>query len=167
MLGVLDRTTTRVVSLLEAPGNPEIDTRGLVLGRVQSGKTANFTGVIAKAADCNYRFFIILSGIHFLALLFKQVKLSDNAVKWLSGVAAVFALATAVYTGFSSTRSCNAPCGHTAAQNVRPANKATTSGSTKNAVTASGTAYPRSQSPSATFCTEPMAHTQPFFQNPK
>jgi Z1 domain/TOBE domain len=62
MLEALDRTTTRVVSQLEAPGNPEIDTKGLVIGRVQSGKTANFTGVIAKAADCNYRFFIILSG---------------------------------------------------------------------------------------------------------
>jgi Z1 domain len=62
MLEVLDRTTTRVVGELEAPGNPKINTRGLVVGRVQSGKTANFTGVIAKAADCNYRFFIILSG---------------------------------------------------------------------------------------------------------
>jgi hypothetical protein len=30
---------------------------------VQSGKTANFTAVIAKAADVNYKFFIVLSGI--------------------------------------------------------------------------------------------------------
>jgi len=29
MLEVLDRTTTRVVGQLEAPGNPKIDTRGL------------------------------------------------------------------------------------------------------------------------------------------
>ena len=38
--------------------------RGLVLGYVQSGKTTNFTAVIAKAADAGYRFFIVLSGIH-------------------------------------------------------------------------------------------------------
>ena len=35
------------------------DCRGLVLGYVQSGKTTNFTAVIAKAADAGYRFFIV------------------------------------------------------------------------------------------------------------
>jgi hypothetical protein len=33
-----------------------------VVGYVQSGKTANFTAVISKAADAGYRFFVILSG---------------------------------------------------------------------------------------------------------
>jgi hypothetical protein len=31
---------------------------------VQSGKTSNFTAVIAKAADWGYRLFVVLSGIH-------------------------------------------------------------------------------------------------------
>ena len=35
-----------------------------MLGYVQSGKTTNFTAVIAKAADAGYRMFIVLSGIH-------------------------------------------------------------------------------------------------------
>jgi hypothetical protein len=35
----------------------------LVLGFVQSGKTANFTAVAAKAADAGYRLVIVLSGI--------------------------------------------------------------------------------------------------------
>lgn len=40
------------------------DVRGLVLGYVQSGKTANFTALIAKAADRGYKLVIVLSGIH-------------------------------------------------------------------------------------------------------
>jgi hypothetical protein len=63
MLGSLDRTTSRAIDLLDAPGSASYSTRGLVIGRVQSGKTAHFTGVVAKAADTGYRLFIILSGI--------------------------------------------------------------------------------------------------------
>ena len=37
-------------------------TRGLVVGHVQSGKTANFTAVVAKAIDAGYRLVIILAG---------------------------------------------------------------------------------------------------------
>lgn len=52
----------KIVSWLEHPLASRINTRGLVVGYVQSGKTANFTAVIAKAADAGYRFFIVLSG---------------------------------------------------------------------------------------------------------
>ncbi|MBI9080167.1 MAG: Z1 domain-containing protein [Pseudodesulfovibrio sp.] len=40
------------------------DRRGLVIGHVQSGKTANYMGVIAKAADAGYKFIIVIAGIH-------------------------------------------------------------------------------------------------------
>ena len=36
--------------------------KGLVTGSVQSGKTANMAGLISMAADCNWNFFIVLSG---------------------------------------------------------------------------------------------------------
>lgn len=36
--------------------------KGLVVGHVQSGKTANFTGVIAKAIDSGYKLIIVLTG---------------------------------------------------------------------------------------------------------
>ena len=36
--------------------------KGLVVGYVQSGKTANFTGVTAKAIDAGYRLVIVLAG---------------------------------------------------------------------------------------------------------
>ncbi|AGW12391.1 Z1 domain-containing protein [Megalodesulfovibrio gigas] len=38
--------------------------RGLVVGYVQSGKTANYTALAARAADAGYRIVIVLSGIH-------------------------------------------------------------------------------------------------------
>lgn len=64
VVGSIDRASSKVVSCLQPPGLGQIDTRGLVLGYVQSGKTANFTAVISKAADIGYRMFIVLSGLH-------------------------------------------------------------------------------------------------------
>ncbi|MFC4067006.1 Z1 domain-containing protein [Actinoplanes subglobosus] len=63
-IDVLDEESTKVVGLLDHPGTEEFRSMGLVLGYVQSGKTANFTAVMAKAADRGYRLFIVLSGIH-------------------------------------------------------------------------------------------------------
>lgn len=60
----VDGASTKIVSLLSPPGKAEFQTRGLVLGYVQSGKTANFTAVISKAADAGYKLFIVLSGLH-------------------------------------------------------------------------------------------------------
>ena len=59
----LDDASELVLSKLRAPADPEFDIRGLVLGYVQSGKTANFTAVIAKAADAGYRLVVVFSGI--------------------------------------------------------------------------------------------------------
>lgn len=65
MISDLDKSSTKVVANLPNPaGQGEYHCCGLVLGYVQSGKTTNFTAVIAKAADAGYRMFIVLSGIH-------------------------------------------------------------------------------------------------------
>lgn len=58
----IHQASDRIVAWLQSPWAGSIRTRGLVVGYVQSGKTANFTAVIAKAADAGYRFFIVLSG---------------------------------------------------------------------------------------------------------
>jgi hypothetical protein len=42
--------------------DPAAAVKGLVVGHVQSGKTANMAGLIAMAADWGYNFFIVLSG---------------------------------------------------------------------------------------------------------
>ncbi len=59
----LDDASDQVLRQLKPPSTPEFDIRGLVLGYVQSGKTANFTAVIAKAADAGYRLVVVFSGI--------------------------------------------------------------------------------------------------------
>lgn len=59
----LDLTTTEVVERLSDPVRADVkQTKGLVVGYVQSGKTANFTGVVAKAIDAGYRLIIVLTG---------------------------------------------------------------------------------------------------------
>jgi hypothetical protein len=59
----LDDATTHVVERLTNPVNKRpYQAKGLVVGYVQSGKTANFTGVIAKAIDAGYRLVIVLTG---------------------------------------------------------------------------------------------------------
>ncbi|MFE2039500.1 Z1 domain-containing protein [Streptomyces sp. NPDC059477] len=59
----LDEAAHAVVERLADPTRVEpYGARGLVVGYVQSGKTANFTGVIAKAIDAGYRLVIVLGG---------------------------------------------------------------------------------------------------------
>lgn len=59
----LNDSTTSIVERLSDPSRPEVyQSKGLVVGYVQSGKTANFTGVVAKAADAGYRLIIVLAG---------------------------------------------------------------------------------------------------------
>jgi hypothetical protein len=60
----VDSASNRIVSLLNHPKESSFSTRGLVVGYVQSGKTTNFTAVMAKAADRGYKLFIVLAGIH-------------------------------------------------------------------------------------------------------
>jgi hypothetical protein len=59
----LDHASREIVRRLADPSRPEpYQAKGLVVGHVQSGKTANFTGVIAKAIDAGYRLIIVLTG---------------------------------------------------------------------------------------------------------
>jgi len=61
----LDRETLKILDLTADPTlATSWDRRGLVLGNVQSGKTANYTGLICRAADAGYKVIIVLAGIH-------------------------------------------------------------------------------------------------------
>jgi hypothetical protein len=61
----IDHLTDRTLdALFEPTQKSQIAKRGMVVGQVQSGKTANYTGLICKAADAGYRMIIILAGIH-------------------------------------------------------------------------------------------------------
>lgn len=62
-LAELHSATSRVVERFAEPSRAAMtQTKGLVVGYVQSGKTANFTGVIAKAIDAGYRLIIVMTG---------------------------------------------------------------------------------------------------------
>jgi hypothetical protein len=64
----LDSVDEQTDAILDRIQNPAIagawDVRGMVVGSVQSGKTANYVGVITKALDAGYKVVIILAGIH-------------------------------------------------------------------------------------------------------
>lgn len=66
MVQSLSDVTTRVLGHLQDPVSEGTtwNRRGLVIGHVQSGKTANYTGLIARAADAGYKFIIVIAGIH-------------------------------------------------------------------------------------------------------
>lgn len=60
----LDKVSDEIVDLLGDPQSKEsFQRRGLVLGDVQSGKTANYTAISNKAADTGYRIIIVLAGM--------------------------------------------------------------------------------------------------------
>lgn len=59
----INESSSEVVSLLANPGQDSFRHRGLVVGYVQSGKTANMTAVIAKAVDAGYNLIVLLGGV--------------------------------------------------------------------------------------------------------
>ena len=74
----LDSDTDSIISLMEDPSREVFDSKGLVVGYVQSGKTANFTSLIAKAVDAGYKLIIILAGIHNVLRKQTQVRLDQE-----------------------------------------------------------------------------------------
>lgn len=58
----IETASNKVVSQLELKTDQMHPVRGMVVGNVQSGKTANMAGVISLAEDYGYNFFIVLSG---------------------------------------------------------------------------------------------------------
>lgn len=82
----LDDASDHVLRQLRPPSTPEFDIRGLVLGYVQSGKTANFAAVIAKAVDAGYRLVIVLSGTDNGLRRQTQIRLSKELTGYPNSV---------------------------------------------------------------------------------
>ena len=75
----LDRSADTILGLLEDQGRQDtFDSRGLVVGHVQSGKTASYTGLICKAADAGYKIVIVLAGLHNNLRSQTQVRLDEG-----------------------------------------------------------------------------------------
>ncbi|WP_083272100.1 Z1 domain-containing protein [Brevibacterium sp. HMSC22B09] len=60
----IDNESDAIVAASAEPYQLKDRRKGLVIGNVQSGKTANYASVIAKAVDAGYRFIIVLAGLH-------------------------------------------------------------------------------------------------------
>lgn len=61
----IDTQTDLIIDRIQNPAKNGLwDVRGMVVGSVQSGKTANYIGLIAKALDAGYKLIIVMAGIH-------------------------------------------------------------------------------------------------------
>ena len=64
VVGKMDIVTDEVLDLLQNPQDEGAwQRKGLVVGHVQSGKTANYAGLICKALDSGYRVIVVLAGL--------------------------------------------------------------------------------------------------------
>ena len=64
VISAMDKITDQILDHIENPQSKGSWARkGLVVGHVQSGKTANYIGVICKAADAGYKVIIVLAGV--------------------------------------------------------------------------------------------------------
>lgn len=78
---ILDTDTDRILDLMENPSREAPwDRRGMVVGHVQSGKTANYTAVICKAADAGYKLVVIIAGIHNILRNQTQLRIDEGFV---------------------------------------------------------------------------------------
>jgi len=82
----IDRSTDRILGAMENPiERDDFNTRALGVGFVQSGKTANYSSLIAKAADTGYRLIIVLAGMHNSLRYQTQVRLDKELVGLING----------------------------------------------------------------------------------
>ncbi len=89
----LDMESTSIVNeLLNPLSDDDGRIQGLVLGYVQSGKTSNMAGIIAKAADSGYKFIIIFAGLTDALRRQTQIRIQNDITNhseerwhWLTG----------------------------------------------------------------------------------
>lgn len=63
VISTIDKVSDKIVDLAGDPTLPgALHRRGLLLGDIQSGKTANYIAVMNKAADVGYKVIILLTG---------------------------------------------------------------------------------------------------------
>ena len=80
MKSIGDETMSIIESINHPRRGSNFDTKGLVLGYVQSGKTANYTGLIARAADIGYKFIIVLTGMHEILRYQTQKRIEQELI---------------------------------------------------------------------------------------
>lgn len=83
VVNTIDMITDKILDHIENPMKSGIWSRkGLVVGDVQSGKTANYTGLICKAADAGYNVIIVLAGMLNTLRNQTQSRLDNDFMGW-------------------------------------------------------------------------------------
>jgi hypothetical protein len=86
IIDTIDEMTAKVLTRIDDPHRKgRWDRRGLVVGDVQSGKTANYTGLLCKAADAGYKVIVIFAGLHNSLRSQTQQRLDDDFIGFDSG----------------------------------------------------------------------------------
>ena len=75
----IDRDTWNILDLMANPRSDEdFERRGLVVASVQSGKTANYLGLICRAADVGYKIIVVMAGVHNVLRNQTQARLEEG-----------------------------------------------------------------------------------------
>jgi hypothetical protein len=75
----IDRDGRNILDLMANPNvEGAFERRGLVVASVQSGKTANYIGLICRAADVGYKIIIVMAGVHNVLRNQTQARLEDG-----------------------------------------------------------------------------------------
>lgn len=82
VVNTMDDILDTLTDLLGDPQKETYSRKGLVIGDVQSGKTANYTGLICKAADAKYEIIVLLTGTIESLRRQTQIRLDEGFVGW-------------------------------------------------------------------------------------
>lgn len=81
----VDSVTNDIMERIEDPIRPGgWDRRGLIMGHVQSGKTANYCGLACKAADVGYKVIIVLAGVHDSLRSQTQIRVEEGLLGFMN-----------------------------------------------------------------------------------
>ena len=81
VVNTLGDVTDKILGLLKNPTEQtDWNRRGLVIGHVQSGKTANYIGLVSKAADAGYKFIIVIAGLHNNLRKQTQIRIDEGFI---------------------------------------------------------------------------------------
>jgi hypothetical protein len=87
----LDKVSDLVLGRLEDPtSSGPWDRRGMIVGDVQSGKTANYIGLINKAIDSGYKLIIVLAGMHNSLRSQTQMRVNEGVLGFDAPPDAIF-----------------------------------------------------------------------------
>ena len=104
-VAAMDKTTDLMMKSIEDPNRDGFwDSRGLVVGSVQSGKTSNFIGFLNKAVDAGYKKIIVLSGLNNNLRQQTQIRVDEGLLAYDTQASS---LGTKIYQGPLAARRMN------------------------------------------------------------